>query len=187
MNWAFVITIVLTAVEFVIGFFAIFSRWGSLVTTVVSTVSLLFSPKSPVAQHTNNFFRRKPSSPLPLPEPPQPSTAPSPASSRPSSSPTTLVLLWAARCSPSSGLPLLSPSAQASSGSSAYAAAAERAATRRWLSRRHRTHMRGFRRLRSASRVIRCSSGLAVKSSHRQPVLPLLTSRSDRASKRLWG
>lgn len=39
MNWAFVITLVLTAVEFVVGFFAIFSRWGSLVTTVVSTVS----------------------------------------------------------------------------------------------------------------------------------------------------
>jgi hypothetical protein len=40
MNWAFVITLVLTAVEFVVGFFAIFSRWGSLVTTVISTVSL---------------------------------------------------------------------------------------------------------------------------------------------------
>jgi hypothetical protein len=38
MNWAFVITLVLTAVEFVVGFFAIFSRWGSLVTTVISTV-----------------------------------------------------------------------------------------------------------------------------------------------------
>jgi len=43
MNWAFVITIVLTAVEFVIGFFAIFSRWGSLVTTVVSTAQTLFA------------------------------------------------------------------------------------------------------------------------------------------------
>jgi hypothetical protein len=41
MNWAFVITLVLTAVEFVVGFFAIFSRWGSLVTTVVSTVRIL--------------------------------------------------------------------------------------------------------------------------------------------------
>ena len=46
MNWAFVITIVLTAVEFVIGFFAIFSRWGSLVTTVVSTVRLPFTSNS---------------------------------------------------------------------------------------------------------------------------------------------
>lgn len=43
MNWAFVITIVLTAVEFVIGFFAIFSRWGSLVTTIISTAQTVFA------------------------------------------------------------------------------------------------------------------------------------------------
>ncbi|KAH9868361.1 hypothetical protein J1614_007433 [Plenodomus biglobosus] len=43
MNWAFVITIVLTAVEFIIGFFAIFSRWGSLVTTIVSTAQTVFA------------------------------------------------------------------------------------------------------------------------------------------------
>lgn len=43
MNWAFVITLVLTAVEFVVGFFAIFSRWGSLVTTVISTAQTVFA------------------------------------------------------------------------------------------------------------------------------------------------
>lgn len=39
MNWAFIIATILTAAEFVVGFFAIFSRWGSLVTTILSTVS----------------------------------------------------------------------------------------------------------------------------------------------------
>lgn len=43
MNWAFVITLVLTASEFVIGFFAIFSRWGSLITTIVSTAQTVFA------------------------------------------------------------------------------------------------------------------------------------------------
>ncbi|KAF3004245.1 hypothetical protein E8E13_007590 [Curvularia kusanoi] len=43
MNWAFIIATILTAAEFVIGFFAIFSRWGSLVTTILSTASSLFS------------------------------------------------------------------------------------------------------------------------------------------------
>ncbi|KAL6703785.1 hypothetical protein ACN47E_009084 [Coniothyrium glycines] len=43
MNWAFVITLVLTAVEFVVGFFAIFSRWGSMVTTVISTAQTIFA------------------------------------------------------------------------------------------------------------------------------------------------
>ncbi|KAF1841730.1 integral membrane protein-like protein [Cucurbitaria berberidis CBS 394.84] len=43
MNWAFVITLILSAVEFVIGFFAIFSRWGSLVTTIVSTAQTIFA------------------------------------------------------------------------------------------------------------------------------------------------
>lgn len=40
MNWAFIIATILTAAEFVVGFFAIFSRWGSLVTTILSTVRL---------------------------------------------------------------------------------------------------------------------------------------------------
>ncbi|KAF1939118.1 integral membrane protein-like protein [Clathrospora elynae] len=43
MNWAFVIVLVLTGVEFVVGFFAVFSRWGSLVTTVVSTAQTIFA------------------------------------------------------------------------------------------------------------------------------------------------
>ena len=43
MNWAFIIATILTAAEFVVGFFAIFSRWGSLVTTILSTVSPRFS------------------------------------------------------------------------------------------------------------------------------------------------
>jgi hypothetical protein len=42
MNWVFVITLALTAAECMIGFFAIFSRWGSLVTTIVSTVGCSF-------------------------------------------------------------------------------------------------------------------------------------------------
>jgi hypothetical protein len=32
--------LILSVAEFIIGFFAIFSRWGSLVTTIVSTVRL---------------------------------------------------------------------------------------------------------------------------------------------------
>jgi hypothetical protein len=40
MVWSFGIALILSAAEFIIGFFAIFSRWGSLVTTIVSTVSL---------------------------------------------------------------------------------------------------------------------------------------------------
>lgn len=43
MNWAFIIAVVLTAAEFIVGFFAIFSRWGSLVTTILSTASSVFS------------------------------------------------------------------------------------------------------------------------------------------------
>lgn len=42
MNWAFVIVIVLTPIEFLVGFFAIFSRWGSFVTTIISSVRFLF-------------------------------------------------------------------------------------------------------------------------------------------------
>ncbi|OAL56801.1 integral membrane protein-like protein [Pyrenochaeta sp. DS3sAY3a] len=42
MTWGFVIALILTAVEFVIGFFAICSRWGSLVTTIVSTAQTVF-------------------------------------------------------------------------------------------------------------------------------------------------
>lgn len=40
MVWSFGIALILSAAEFVIGFFAIFSRWGSLVTTIVSTVRI---------------------------------------------------------------------------------------------------------------------------------------------------
>jgi len=36
---AYLIAAILTLAEFVVGIFAIFSRWGSLVTTIVSTVS----------------------------------------------------------------------------------------------------------------------------------------------------
>jgi hypothetical protein len=43
MNWAFVITLILTAAEFVIGFFAIFSRWGSLITTIISSAQTVFA------------------------------------------------------------------------------------------------------------------------------------------------
>ncbi|KAF2109309.1 integral membrane protein-like protein [Lophiotrema nucula] len=39
---AYVIAICLTAAEFVVGIFAIFSRWGSLVTTIVSTAQTIF-------------------------------------------------------------------------------------------------------------------------------------------------
>ncbi|KAJ4326370.1 hypothetical protein N0V94_000045 [Neodidymelliopsis sp. IMI 364377] len=43
MNWAFIIATILTAAEFVVGFFAIWSRWGSLVTTIISTASSIFA------------------------------------------------------------------------------------------------------------------------------------------------
>jgi hypothetical protein len=39
MVWSFAIALILSVAEFIVGFFAIFSRWGSLVTTIVSTVS----------------------------------------------------------------------------------------------------------------------------------------------------
>jgi len=42
MVWAFGIALILSAAEFIIGFFAIFSRWGSLVTTIVSTAQTIF-------------------------------------------------------------------------------------------------------------------------------------------------
>jgi len=42
MIWSFGIALVLSAAEFIIGFFAIFSRWGSLVTTIVSTAQSVF-------------------------------------------------------------------------------------------------------------------------------------------------
>lgn len=53
MNWAFIIATALTAAEFVVGFFAIFSRWGSLVTTILSTVS--FSAKLVRRLQINHF------------------------------------------------------------------------------------------------------------------------------------
>jgi hypothetical protein len=52
MVWSFVIALILSAAEFVVGFFAIFSRWGSLVTTVVSTVSP-YLPYAPTHTHTH--------------------------------------------------------------------------------------------------------------------------------------
>ncbi|KAI9838747.1 MAG: hypothetical protein M1837_002345 [Sclerophora amabilis] len=42
MFWAYVIAFVATIVEIVVGIFAVCSRWGSLATTIVSTVSSLF-------------------------------------------------------------------------------------------------------------------------------------------------
>jgi hypothetical protein len=42
MIWSFGIALILTAAEFILGFFAIFSRWGSLVTTIVSTAQSVF-------------------------------------------------------------------------------------------------------------------------------------------------
>ncbi|PSN70189.1 integral membrane protein [Corynespora cassiicola Philippines] len=42
MFTAYVIAICLTAAEFVVGIFAIFSRWGSFVTTIVSTAQTVF-------------------------------------------------------------------------------------------------------------------------------------------------
>lgn len=42
MFTAFVIAICLTLAEFVVGIFAIFSRWGSLVTTIISTAQTVF-------------------------------------------------------------------------------------------------------------------------------------------------
>ena len=42
MIWSFGLALILSAAEFIIGFFAIFSRWGSLVTTIVSTAQTVF-------------------------------------------------------------------------------------------------------------------------------------------------
>ncbi|KAL5113898.1 hypothetical protein ACEQ8H_008219 [Pleosporales sp. CAS-2024a] len=42
MVWSFLIATILTVAEFIVGFFAIFSRWGSLVTTIVSTAQTVF-------------------------------------------------------------------------------------------------------------------------------------------------
>ncbi len=39
MVYAFIIAAILTAAEIVVGIFAAFSRWGSLVVTIISTVS----------------------------------------------------------------------------------------------------------------------------------------------------
>ena len=48
MYSSYIIAIILTAAEFVVGLAAIFSRWGSLVTTVISTVSY---PESTISTH----------------------------------------------------------------------------------------------------------------------------------------
>lgn len=42
MFTAFVITAILTVAEFIVGIFAIFSRWGSLATTIVSSIQTVF-------------------------------------------------------------------------------------------------------------------------------------------------
>lgn len=42
MYISYIVTIIATAVEVVVGFFALFSRWGSLATTIVSSISSLF-------------------------------------------------------------------------------------------------------------------------------------------------
>ncbi|KAF2823242.1 hypothetical protein CC86DRAFT_328374 [Ophiobolus disseminans] len=42
MIWSFGIALALSAAEIIIGFFAIFSRWGSLVTTIISTAQTIF-------------------------------------------------------------------------------------------------------------------------------------------------
>jgi hypothetical protein len=42
MVWSFIIAICLSAAEFILGFFAIFSRWGSFVVTLVSTAQTIF-------------------------------------------------------------------------------------------------------------------------------------------------
>ena len=68
MNWAFIIATILTAAEFVIGFFAIFSRWGSLVVTIISTVSYRLDA---LVEHRLTQCRHLPSSPSP-PQRPQP-------------------------------------------------------------------------------------------------------------------
>jgi hypothetical protein len=139
MIWSFGIALILSAAEFIIGFFAIFSRWGSLVTTIVSTVRS--HPYSPSTTHSTliDSHRLNPSSSS-LPQSPQPpSTVSSSASSSPCSSPTISRRLLANRCCLSSGS--LSPSAwhPVSSGYSAYAAAAASRRTRRSASRRHPT------------------------------------------------
>jgi len=42
MTWSFIIAMILTVVEFFIGFFALLSRWGSFVTTIISTAQTVF-------------------------------------------------------------------------------------------------------------------------------------------------
>jgi hypothetical protein len=61
MDWVFVITLALTAIEFVVGISAIFSRWGSLITTIVSAVGCSFPLFIRLLMNT---VRRKPSLPL---------------------------------------------------------------------------------------------------------------------------
>jgi hypothetical protein len=100
MNWAFIIATILTAAEFVVGFFAIFSRWGSLVTTILSTVS---SPDIQTQQPVLMTARLLLSSSSHQPQPPLPSMASSLASFTPRSNPTTLKPPWATRCCKSCG------------------------------------------------------------------------------------
>lgn len=80
MIWSFGIALVLSVAEFIIGFFAIFSRWGSLVTTIISTVRP--SPSHPptpqfhaCTQPLTDPHRPKQSSSSPQPPPQPPSTS----------------------------------------------------------------------------------------------------------------
>jgi hypothetical protein len=57
---AYIIACVATGIEIIVGFFAIFSRWGSFATTIVSGVSIDQS-LNPTDQIANSLFR----SPLP--------------------------------------------------------------------------------------------------------------------------
>ncbi|KAI9749253.1 MAG: 40S ribosomal protein S23 [Chaenotheca gracillima] len=43
MFWAYVVAFVATIVELIVGFFAIFSRWGSFATTIVAGIAFLFT------------------------------------------------------------------------------------------------------------------------------------------------
>jgi hypothetical protein len=159
MNWAFIIATILTAAEFVVGFFAIFSRWGSLVTTILSTVRI--PNLSALWCHTN--LHRPPRSSLSPPPQPQPaSTVSLPASSTPHSNPTTSTPQWVTRCCRSCGWASPSASPRVCSGRSACAAARARARIRRWLWRRRRILMSVWVVRRLDSRDISCRTSRSL-------------------------
>jgi hypothetical protein len=64
---SFMLTFFLTIAEFIIGFTALFSRWGSFVTTIVSTVSCYLSYSPDTELSLTALSRRNPSSSSPLP------------------------------------------------------------------------------------------------------------------------